>query len=112
MKSFFFKAYNTKREEERQKGREGERDGGKEGLRSPPPVHGCMLNCCLTLQDPVDCGPPGSSVYGIFQARILEWIAIPFSSGSSGPGMEPGSPILQVDSLPSEPPGKPKKLHK
>ena len=34
---------------------------------------------CLTLCDPVDCSPPGSSVHGIFQARILEWVAIPFS---------------------------------
>ena len=56
---------------------------------------------------PHGLSPPGSSVYGIFQARILEWIAIPFSRGSSGPGMEPGSPILQVDPLLSEPPGKP-----
>ena len=35
---------------------------------------------CPTLCDPVDCSPPGSSVFGIFQARILEWVAIPFSS--------------------------------
>ena len=37
----------------------------------------------LTLCDPMDCSPPGFSVYGILQARILEWIAIPFSRGSS-----------------------------
>ena len=36
-----------------------------------------------TLCDPVDRSPPGSSVHGILQARILEWIAIPFSRGSS-----------------------------
>ena len=36
-----------------------------------------------TLCDPVDCSPPGSSVHGIFQARILEWVAIPFFTGSS-----------------------------
>ena len=36
-----------------------------------------------TLCDPMDCSPPGSSVYGILQARILEWVAIPFSKGSS-----------------------------
>ena len=35
--------------------------------------------------DPVDCSPPGSSVRGILQARILEWMAISFSRGSSGP---------------------------
>ena len=38
---------------------------------------------CLTFSDPVDCSPPGSSVHGILQARILEWIAISFSRGSS-----------------------------
>ena len=40
---------------------------------------------CLTLCDPMDCSPPGSSVYGIFQARILEWVAISFSRRSSRP---------------------------
>ena len=35
---------------------------------------------CPTLSDPMDCGPPGSSVHGIFQARVLEWGAIAFSS--------------------------------
>ena len=38
---------------------------------------------CLTLCDPMDCSLPGSSVCGILQARILEWVAIPFSGGSS-----------------------------
>ena len=51
-------------------------------------------------------------VHGILQARILEWVAYPFSSGSSDPGIELGSPSLQwdslqVDSLPAELPGKP-----
>ena len=47
----------------------------------------CVLvtQSCLTLSDPMDCGPPASSVHGILQARILEWIAIPFSRGSSRP---------------------------
>ena len=40
---------------------------------------------CLTLCDPTDCGPPGSSVHGILQGRILEWIAISFSRESSQP---------------------------
>ena len=35
---------------------------------------------CLTLRDPVDCSPPGSSIHGIFQARVLEWGAISFSA--------------------------------
>ena len=40
---------------------------------------------CLTLCDPMDCSPPGSSLHGILQARILEWVAISFSRGSSQP---------------------------
>ena len=40
---------------------------------------------CPTLCDPMDCSLPGSSVHGIFQARVLEWIAISFSRGSSQP---------------------------
>jgi len=39
----------------------------------------------LTLRDPTDCSPPGSSVHGIFQARILEWVAISSSRGPSQP---------------------------
>ena len=51
-------------------------------------VRACMLSCSshvLTLCDPMDCSPPGSSVRGILQARILEWVAIPVSRGSSPP---------------------------
>ena len=44
-----------------------------------------VARLCLTLCDPVDCSLPGSSVHGISEARILEWIAIPFSRGSSQP---------------------------
>ena len=43
------------------------------------------IQLCLTLCDPMDCSPPGSSVHGILQARIQEWVAIPFSRGSSLP---------------------------
>ena len=43
------------------------------------------LQSCLTLCNPMDCSPPGSSVHGILQARILEWVAIPLSKGSSQP---------------------------
>ena len=39
-----------------------------------------LLQSCPTLHDPMDCSPPGSSVHGIFQARVLEWGAIAFSS--------------------------------
>ena len=41
---------------------------------------------CPTLCDPMDCSLPGSSVHGIFQASVLEWVAISFSRGSSWPG--------------------------
>ena len=50
-------------------------------------------------------------VHGILQARILEWVAFPFSRGSSQSGIEPRSPALQVDSLPAESQGKPKVLY-
>ena len=38
-----------------------------------------VTQSCLTLSDPMDCSPPGSSVHGVFQARVLEWGAIAFS---------------------------------
>ena len=99
---------------------------------------------CPTLCDCMDCSPPGSSVHGILQARILEGVAVSFSRGSSqprdqtqfshiaggfltvwatrepwilewvaypysryhpDPGIKPGSPALQADSLPAELPG-------
>ena len=56
-----------------------------------------------TLCDPMDCSPPGSYVLRILQARILEWVAIPFSWDLPDPGIEPRSLSLQADSLPSEP---------
>ena len=43
---------------------------------------------CLTLCDPVDCSPPGFSVHGTFQVRILEWDAICYFSGSSNPSIK------------------------
>ena len=46
-------------------------------------AHAKSLHLCLTLCDPMDCSPLGSSVHGILQARILEWVAMPSSSGSS-----------------------------
>ena len=48
---------------------------------------------------------------GILQARILEWVAIPPPGNLPNPGIKPRSPALQVDSLPSEPPGKPSQGH-
>ena len=58
-----------------------------------------VAQSCLTLCDSMDY-----TVYGILQATILEWVAIPFSRGSS----QPRCPILQVDSLPAEPQERPK----
>ena len=60
---------------------------------------------CQTLCDPMECSPPGFSVYGILQARILEWVAIPFSRDLPKPEIEPRSLALQADSLLSESPG-------
>ena len=70
----------------------------------------CHLMCpvsevaqsCPTLCDPIDY-----TVHGILQARILEWVAFPFSRGFPNPGIEPRSPTLQADSLPAEPQEKP-----
>ena len=58
---------------------------------------------CVTLCEPMDY-----TVHGNLQARILEWVAIPFSRESSQPGIEPRFPTLQVDSLPAEPRRKPR----
>ena len=70
----------------------------------------CCAQACLTLCSPTDCGLSGSSVHGIFQARILEQVAISFSRASSQPRDRTCislSPALQVDSLPLVPPEKP-----
>jgi len=70
-----------------------------------------VAQSCPTLCDPMDCSPPGYPVHRILQARTLEWVAMPSSrSNLSDPGIEPGSPALQADSLPSgkEWPGKPR----
>ena len=72
----------------------------------------CAVLClvtqsCLTLYEPTESSPLDSYLHGILQARILEWVAMPSSRGSSQPGIKPRSPTLQMDSLLSEPPGKP-----
>ena len=61
-----------------------------------PPVYVCSMHAqsfksCPTLCDPMDCGPPGSSVHGILQARTLEWIAMPFSMDLPNQGIKPTS---------------------
>ena len=73
---------------------------------------GEVAQSCPTLCNPIEGSPPGSSIHGIFQARILEWVAISFSRGYSRPGIKLGSPALQADSLPAEPIGNPWKLGK
>ena len=57
-----------------------------------------VAQCCLTLCNPMDPSPPGSSVHGLLQARILEWVAIPSPGDLPHPGIEPRSPTLQADS--------------
>ena len=59
---------------------------------------------CPTLWDPMDY-----RVHGVLQARILEWVAVPSPGDLPNPGIKPRSSTLQVDSLPAEPPGKPKR---
>ena len=61
---------------------------------------------CSPLCDPMDY-----KVRGILQARILQWVAFPFSD-LPNPGIEPRSSALQADSLPAEPQGKPQRNHK
>ena len=63
-----------------------------------------VAQLCPTLCDPMDYAAPG-----ILQARTQEWVAYPFPSPADlpNPGIKPGSPALQVDSLPTELSGKP-----
>ena len=63
-------------------------------------LHAKSLQLCLTLCDPMDCSPAGSSVHGILQERILEWVAMPSSKDLPDPRIKPRSPALQADSLP------------
>ena len=69
-------------------------------------MHVCVCvkvaQSCLIL-----CSPMDYTIRGILQARILEWVAVPFSRGLPNPGIEPRCPTLQADSLPAELPGKP-----
>ena len=62
-----------------------------------------VAQSCPTLCDPMDY-----TVHGNVQARILEWVAFPFSRESSQPGIKPRSPAMQADCLPAEPQRKPK----
>ena len=90
----------------------------------PETVHSCqqpLLRCsedylwkvkCLspTLCDPMDCSLPGSSIHGIFQARMLEWVAISLSRRSSQPRDWTQVSYITGRFFTSEPPGKPKHI--
>ena len=66
-----------------------------------------VAQLCPALCDPMDCSPPGSSVHGIHHQEYRS--GLPFCSPGNfpDPGIEPGSPVLQADSLPPEPPVEP-----
>ena len=66
------------------------------------------LQLCLTLCDPMDCSLPGSSVHGILQARLLEWVAMPASRGSSQPRDRTCISCSTGGFFTAEPSGKPK----
>ena len=66
-----------------------------------------VAQSCPTL-----CDPMGYTVHGILQARILKWEPIPFPGDLPNPWIEPRSPSLQANSLPTEPQGKPKQCMK
>ena len=88
-------------------------------MLSPPPrkkekdlngkIYAHSLRLCLTVCDPMNCSQPGSSIYGILQARILEWTVMPSSKGSFWPRDRTclsASPALPGGFLPLVPPGK------
>ena len=84
-------------------------------LHSPsPPFQACIharpLQSCLTLCDPMECSPPGSSVHGILQARTLEWVACPPPGDLPDPVIKPASPAapcVEGGFFTTEPPENP-----
>ena len=69
-------------------------------ITSLPPSVSSATQLCVTLCNPLDCSPTGSSAHGIFQARIPEWVAMPYPGDLPDPGIEPTFLALQVASLP------------
>ena len=69
----------------------------------------CLLNSSVVSNSlvPTDCSSPGSSVHGISQARILEWVTFPSPGDLYDPEIEPGSPVLRAVSLPLSRQGSP-----
>ena len=65
---------------------------------------------CLTLCDPIDYSPPGSSVRELSRQEYWSGWQFPTPGDLSNPGTEPRSPSLQADSLPAEPPGSPGRM--
>ena len=74
-----------------------------------PPGKMLVTQSCPTLCDPMGCSPPSSSVHGILQARLLEWLSFSSKGALPNSGIKPRSPTFQADSLQSEPPEKPQK---
>ena len=84
--------------------------GRGEGCPSSPDIgkaFAVMLSCVQLFCDPLDYSMPGSPVHGIFQARILEWVAISFSRESSPPRDQTCASCIAGGFYTSEPPGKP-----
>ena len=68
-------------------------------VESTDAVFVSVTQLCLALCNPMDCSPPGSSIHGTLQARILQWVAIPLSKNLHDSESNPRSPVLQADSL-------------
>ena len=57
----------------------------------------CLVTqLCLTLCNPMDCSPPDSSVHGVLQARILEWVDVPSSRDLPDPGIKPSGSVMST----------------
>ena len=68
-----------------------------QGNRAAAAAAAKSLQSCPTLSDPMDCSPPGSSIHGIFQARVLEWGAIAFSEVTGLLSTKAGIQDLRLD---------------
>ena len=66
-----------------------EAEGRMSSTEEPFPVVCLAAQSCLSLCDPIDCSLPGSSVHGILQTRILQWVAMPSSGDLPDPGIKP-----------------------
>ena len=82
------------------------RDGGHTSRLCTQLLSCLVVQSCLTLCNPMDYSPPASSVHGISQARILEWLPFPSPGDLPNPGIPPKSPALAGRFFTSEPPGK------